>query len=254
VGCSSCGSVHDNEFYNLAEGLAGQTMGVHGHIIYENGPGSLDTYLAYNNAIHDSFAGLVISVHYDAAVFNNVIWNSSSNASIQLISYGSNDNSSRVGYVFNNTMFPGNAVFNVSCLRWDSGPTGLGTVYIQNNLCDPSSGGFGGVSVATQHVSNNYVISDSEAAQYGFTSARKYFPSSSDPNLAGKGANPMPSLPTSAPLASLAYDTQGAPWFGGSPVARTSWDLGAYVVGGQSSSKPPASKPNPPSNLAATVQ
>jgi hypothetical protein len=53
----------------------------------------------------------------------------------------------------------------------------------------------------------------------------------------------------------LCWDAQGAPWFGASnlarPTASTPWDMGAYVLGGQSSQ---SSKPNPPTNLTATVQ
>jgi hypothetical protein len=197
-----------------------------------------------------------MNLFYHTAIYNNVLWNNANNVAIYLEacppggeSYAPcGDSSSQVGYVLNNTMdqtISGAA----GCYKW-YGAAGLGALYTENNICIQGAGGLGSFSAATQHVSNNYTMSSSEASSYGFTSAQKYAPSSSDSHVTGQGAN-LSSLVTGK-LASLARDTTGAPWYGGSYIARsTSWDLGAYVVGASQSSD---SKPNPPTNLTASVQ
>jgi hypothetical protein len=253
AGCSSCKSVHDNEFYNIQQSGPAGLMGIHTHIVYEDNQSVQDTVAVFNNAIHDSLAGLIISVYYQSAIYNNVIWNQGNNVGIQLESLPS-DNSSMTGYVFHNTIDLSNETVLNSCYGWASGyPAGKGTLYLKNNICIPNGTGTGGYSVATQEVSNNIDnMSTSEAAKYGFTPANKYNPTSSDPNVARKGVNLMSSLSSSLTsiLAPLQNDTAGAPWFGRAYKQRSTWDLGAFVVGNQSAS----SKPNPPSGLAAVVQ
>jgi hypothetical protein len=257
IGCSACGSVHDSEFYNI---FGGVDVGIHTHVIYDDALSAQSTYAVYNNAVHDTYAGLITDLFYHTAIYNNVFWNNQNNAGISIYHCANGagtyspcgDKTSQVGYVLNNTIDMTNG--SGACYRWDEvdGVQGMGTLYFQNNICIPAAGAVGGFNVATQHVSNNYTMSPSEASSYGFTSAQKYAPSSSDPHVTGQGAN-LSSLAT-ASLASLGFDTAGAPWSRGSYVPRsTSWDLGAYVVAA-SQSQSSDSKPNPPTNLTATLQ
>jgi hypothetical protein len=196
MGCSSVNSCHDNEFDHQIQYPAYNYMNVHGHVIYEDATSGYQTaFYAYNNAVHDNQPGLLLNMYYHSYIFNNVFWN---NGKAAIYLYGncpgcgaSQDNSSQVGYVANNTMDmtsvpagndPGN------CYSW-SGSTGVGTLHSNNNICIPGTGGVGGFSVASLQASNNYTMPSSEANTYGFTSAQKYAPSSSDPQVAGQGAN-----------------------------------------------------------------
>ena len=242
-------SVHDSEFANLnyphsADSL--NSSGAHLNVIESDGYDGDGP--VYNNWIHDDKTyGEVIAVTgcNSTPVYNNVITNQAHYAIMMQPGAGQ---SSCTGFVANNiidvttTTNPGTAM---NCAQYMSGATINGG----NNICivgGPTGGTLGSLNGA-------YAMSTSEASTYGFTAASKYFPHSSDPNVTGKGTDLTSllsaSLTASASMAALAYDTEGAPWFGGSPVARTSWDLGAYANAGQSSSKP-----NPPSGLAAIVQ
>ncbi len=263
IGCSSVYSCHDNEFYRITPSGAAladifNSLGVHPHVIYEDGAGQTAVY-AYNNAIHDNSPGLLIQMFYYSYIFNNVFWNNGK-AAVYLDqcepgmgTAPCGDSSGRVGYVVNNTMDmtsvpAGNDAG--ACYSWYGG-AGLGTLYVQNNICMPGGGGVGAFQVAALRSSNNdNTMSAAEASTYGFTSKNKYSPSSSDPAISGQGANLTSSC--GGNLTALCEDVSGAPWFGGSYVARqTSWDLGAFIGGGASSS---SSGPNPPTNLTAIVQ
>ena len=266
LGCSSCVSVHDSQFHDIQQNCGyTNTMGIHTHVVYEDWQSGVSTTMVYNNAIYNNNAGLNISVNYVASIYNNVLWNNGNN------SYGchgggnvgieleapNGDSPSNVGQIFNNTIDQTQNEYTQDCIGWASGSAqGKGTLYYQNNICLDGNNNDGGYpNVATLHKSNNRAMSTSEASTYGFTSSRKYFPSSSDPNVAGKGINPMSlvSSSSSSILGSMPYDAAGAPWFGGSYNQRGStWDLGAFVAGSTSSGS--SSKPEPPNSLIVTVQ
>ena len=241
-------SCHDNELYHISN--AGEdSSGVHSHVVFDNQTGAdVPSQATYNNAIHDNNAGLNIRLNQQAVAYNNVLWNNINNVPIYIQCYkrftdGSPCSASDTTYIFNNTMVPNGG----TCLN--SMGT-MGTVYLQNNICI-GGGGLGSIVAGATHSSNNRNMGTSEAGTYGLTAANKYNPSQSDPSMAGAGAN----LGTmcSGQLTSLCQDASGAPWFGGSYAERPTdvgWDMGAYQAGGQSAS----SRPNPPSNLTATVQ
>src|SRR5262249_20003739 len=191
VGCSSCISVHDSEFYGINNtNFTYNVMGFHTHIIYEDYQSSPGGWQIYNNLIHDSSAGLNISVPYNSNIFNNVLYRIYNNAAIQLENV-TGDTAGNVGNVYNNIYDMSAQTVLAPCVRYD-GPQGLGTLNYKNNICIPNgSGSAGGFNVATLNQSNNHLtMSTSEAATYGFTAANKYFPTSLDPNVAGKGTNP----------------------------------------------------------------
>jgi hypothetical protein len=260
MGCSSVYSCHDNEFhdiYNFQTNTgADDPNAIHSHVIYEDGANQTAVY-AYNNLIHDTNAGITIGqFFYYSYIFNNVLWNNTHANGIYLTAcepgFGCSDNSSHVGYVANNTIDQTSQPSSTAsgCFGWYS-TAGQGTLNFYNNICLPNaSSGVGGFSAATLNQAHNPSMGAPEAVTYGFTAANKYRPTSSDPSISGQGVNLTSSC--SGNLAPLCKDTSGAPWFGGSYVARqTPWDLGAFVGGGASSS---SSTPNPPTNLTATVQ
>ena len=251
-------SCHDSEFYHIGYNGLCSTIGQHDHVIYDNQTGSnYSGFQVYNNYLHDNATGLLIYGMYNMSVYNNVAWNNTNAPYITVEipcepagTGNSCDSSSFVGWIYNNTM---DCSTGVPCVRTEyrSGSTSIqGQLFIKNNLWITNSNVYS-LQLSGATIQNNYTMPTSEASKYGFTSGSKYFPTSSDPNVAGKGVNLL-SSPSSL-LGALAYDTEGASWFGGSPVARTAWDLGAFVMGAQSASAGPPTKPNPPSGLAVVV-
>ena len=270
MGCSSCFSVHDNDFGNMEEDPSGMTFGnppsgvqIHSHIIYDDG-GNQQTNFVYNNAIHDSNTGLVTYFYYTTAVYNNVIWNIGNNAAIVLTNcliqgQCAADKSSNVGYLANNTIDMASPGTALSCYRWDPNATGtgLGTLNFYNNICIPNGGSPGSFSVTTINgATTNRTMSTTEASTYGFTAVNKYSSSSADPNTAGQGNNLTTSC--SGNLAPLCQDTSGAPWFGGAyktrPTGTTAWDMGAFQGQGGATGPPSISISSPsPGTISATV-
>jgi hypothetical protein len=252
-------STHDNDCYNITQG-AELGEDIHSHIIYDDGAGQ-NSYYVYNNAIHDSLAGLNINLFYHAAVFNNVMWNLGNNVAIYLEQCAPGqgtapcgDSSSSVGYVANNTMDMTTGTGDgAACYNW-YGSEGLGTLNLDNNIC---IGGVGSFSVASINAggpgSGTYPMGTTEASNDGFTAANLYSPSVADPNV-GSGANLTSSC--SGILAALCMDASGAPWFGGSyasrPAGTTPWMAGAFVFGANASQS--NSKPTAPTNLTASVE
>jgi hypothetical protein len=272
---------HDNEYYDIYEddlATAPSTGNQHTHTIFhEQGIGYGGPYHAiYNDLIHDIdnikgwCCGINIAGYYPTPVYNNVIYNVGYGGGLIRLStpcnadHSSNcDSSSLVGYILNNTISCPTTVapsgqYGGPCVQIDgtypSGANSRGTLYLENNIYITDRGSANAnISINAVHDSNNYQMGLSEARTYGFTSATVFAPTSSDSHVTGQGAN-LISLMTAAPndaLGPLAYDAQGAPWFSGSYVQRTSsWNLGAFQSGGQTAS----AKPSPPSNLIATVQ
>lgn len=247
-GCTTSGSCHDSEFYNIQGGAVENYTGVHSQVIEDNEPCPTTvghSMAVYNNLVHDNTnVGVVFYLRYFSQVYNNVFWNNSQNAIQYCVP--DTDSSSHVGYAFNNTFDEGGMT---AMIPRSGAPKALGTFYSENNIV--INGTLGGLPATAGNVSNNWLMSTSEATTYGFTSANLYAPTSSDPNTATTGAN-LTGV-ASGSLTPLVYDTEGAPWFGGTaksrPTGSTAWTLGAYEFGGQS-----ASKPNPPTGLVAIVQ
>jgi hypothetical protein len=239
AGCSSVAFCHDNEFYNV---FGAVILGIHTHVIYDDALAFQTTFAVYNNAVHDTNAGLITDLFYHTAIYNNVFWNNTNNAGIAIYqcAHGAGsyapcgDNSSQVGYVFNNTidMTGGSG----PCYHWDdnSGTAGLGTLYFQNNICIPAAGGIGGFNVTTPHTSNNFnSMTPTEQTAFGFTATNKYKPSGSDPNVVGQGAN-LTSFATGN-LAALAKDASGTLWIAATAIARaipgtSPWNTGALEL------------------------
>jgi hypothetical protein len=255
--CFTTDSCHDSEFTGITQTILDAndpngyaplgTCRPHTQII-EDDSGTL-TSIIYNNWIHDNNApGVVIDVRYSSSIYNNVISNNNT-GNVAILNKPGGDSSSFVGYFVNNTVDCGGIS---PCVKTDTGHAVLGTLNLENNIwVGTSTTYFGsGAGIGTLNSTNNYPMSYTEAATYGFTSARKYAPSSSDPHVSGQGAN-LGAIATGA-LVPLGYDTAGAPWYGTSYHERlTSWDIGAYL-GAQSGST--TSKPTAPTNLTATVQ
>lgn len=256
AGCFSVRSCHDNEFYNITQPTGDGGTTIHSQVI-EDDDGWGPTHV-YNNLIHDIYAGVVIDVCQGASIYNNIIYNNSNNFGIRLAGGGGSSGNcgsnitSNATSVYNNTIdCSGSASV---CFGTDShaGVSVDGNVNLQNNIW--ITNGANPVSInepitGTLANDHNHTMSTSEAGTYGFTSARRYAPSSSDPQVTGKAIDIL-SVATGS-LAALAFDAAGAPWFGASYMPRTATsDLGAFVFGAQSSS----SKPNAPSNLTAIVQ
>jgi hypothetical protein len=249
---------HDNEFDHLNQNVSGTSNpNVHTHVIYDNQSVALGGGgVVYNNALHDNLSGILIFIGYNTDFYNNVVWNNQ-NGTILNPFGGSGDSSGNVGHWYNNTMDTAGGG-STSCLieRQASGYSGgsiQGNFNYKNNICIGSSQGGGQWSGGSINFASNYTMGSTEQNTYGFTSANKYASTSSDPNVVGKGTNLAStlSLLSSSFLSALQYDAAGAPWFGRSYNQRSStWDLGAFANGAQSSS----SAPNPPSNLSAIVQ
>src|SRR5262249_2095486 len=128
---------------------------------------------AYNNLIHDNNAGVNIFVKYEGAqVYNNVMWNNVNNFPIRLCTY-SGDNSSDVGYIYNNTvdLTGGTTTF----VGQQPGGTGLGTINIRNNHLIGATA-VSSVLMATQIVTNNPQMNSAQATSQGYTAANKYAP------------------------------------------------------------------------------
>ena len=264
--CFTVPNCHDSEFTGITQTVldAANPSGYaplgsarpHTQVIENDFNGQSTIHNVYNNFIHDNTnVGVTIYECDGTNIYNNVMFNNGGNPNI-LLSACSSLGSSAVANVYNNTVDCSNGS---PCLGTDSKGTLPGTVNLKNNLWITNGTAVNYSSTVVTLVSgNNYTMPSSEANRYGFTSSQKYFPGSADPNVVGKGVDLMHSLASSllSVLTPLAYDAEGAPWFGGSPLPRTStWDLGAYVLGAQSTSTvPSAPRPAAPSTLVVVVQ
>jgi len=242
--CFSPGTCHDSEFYNVdAVNIGLYDSGIHSQVIEDDGGGNSSVY---NNYIHDNPAAVTVFVCPGSPIYNNVFYNNSNQAPIIVdtnFCFAQNP-ATATQYIVNNTC---DGTVNGSCVRLIRRGSTIGTVIMKNNIF--INGNISIEATVTNYINaNNYSMGTAEANTYGFTSARKYYPSSSDSHIVGQGANLTSSC--SGNLTALSLDTSGARWFGGSSVARlTKWDLGAYQSGTQSTSQP-----NAPNNLNAVVQ
>lgn len=248
--CFSPVLCHDNEFYNIDSGsIALYDTSIHSQIIEDDSGGiSYD----YNNYLHDSPAAVSILVCAGSPIYNNVFSNLTNQPPIIIDTNGcyAENPATATEYIYNNTCDGTNSG---GCVRLVRAGSTMGPVYLENNIL--INGSISVEAAMTNLVNtNNYNMTPSEASTYGFTAARKYYPSSADPNIVGKGTNLSSSC--NGNLSQLCFDAEASAWYGGSQTPRPSsgaWDIGAFVAGagGQSQS---SSKPNPPTNLTASVQ
>jgi hypothetical protein len=229
AGCFTVSSCHDSEFYNISQSQYDLcACRPHSQVIEDDFTADTSSEQVFNNRIHDNpNVGVSIYVPYWADVYNNVL--SNTKQYILLGNYSAADSSSKVGHTFNNTM---DCSGGGHCIARDTKGTGLGTLYLYNNLSitngTPICIGGTCSSMTTLHSSTNYTMPTSEAATYGYTNANKYNPTGSDPNVVSQGTD-VTSFIGGSRLAQLGFDTKGAPWFGASYIVRPSNpDIGAY--------------------------
>jgi hypothetical protein len=243
-GALGFGSVHDTEFDHLTNAgtIAPYTNGIHSNVIEQTFPGGGG--VVFNNLIHDNVIGVVILVCSNTPVYNNVIWK----GNVPLVSIDTNtsncSSNSIPANVYNNTVDCSNGV---SCFRVvDRGLT-LSTLNLNNNhwitngspVCINNRTA-GCSSVTAANVSSNVTMSLSTASSQGYSSANQYRPTSSSAGTVHAALN----------LSSLCIGNFSAFCSDRLHVKRSaSWDAGAYLFDGQSSSAP-----TPPTNLNAVVQ
>ena len=226
--CFTVVSCHDNEMTGVTQ-ATGNCVGsstcsanaksVHTQVV-EDDLGSIDGMLVYNNYIHDNpGAGVTIYVNYSSRIFNNALRNNS-NKNINIGHPGSGYTSlTNAGFVVNNTVDCSNGQ---ACFGTDSKGTISGPLTLNNNIFITNGTPISLTSSITSFTNgpNNYPMSTTEAANFGFTTANKFKPVSSDSNVAGKGAN-YSSIST--------LDASGSAWYGSAYVNRpTNPDLGAF--------------------------
>jgi hypothetical protein len=241
------GKTDGNIFANI-NGAAVQAHDTvnHTNIIEASGASAGDGPI-FNNVLHDNYAGVSIFDCNQANIYNNVIWNNVNNYAIELDSNCPGATSSTVANIYNNTV---DCSSNSECFKIESRSSASvpGVLNLRNNqwianstaACYNNTGaGCGIIAGGTQ--SNNVTMSPATAASQGYSSSSFYQPTSSGDGTVGVGIG-LANLCTSS-LGSLCADRMGNPRL-------TSWDAGAYEFGGAQSS----SKPNPPTNLTASVQ
>jgi hypothetical protein len=198
----------------------------------------------YNNLIYNNNSAVTIAGCPIMNVYNNVMWNNGNSSIYVDPGCGQTVSSGDVANVYNNTVDCSNGV---NCFRYIANGSHPATILnLQNNQWITSGtptcyngGGCGNISGGTQ--SDNLTMSTSTAASQGYTSANAYQPTTST----GGTVNAAVSL---SPLCSGALGSLCADRLGNQRL--TSWDAGAYEFSGAQSS----SKPNPPTNLTASVQ
>jgi hypothetical protein len=256
------GGIHGVEFYNINQAQFAYSE-THPNVIENLGVPSPGAPI-YDNLIHDNSAGETVAACYNDPIYNNVLWNNGAGSDINP-GYPngqpcSTSPSTVVEYVVNNTIDC--TLRGGACLRINAP---IGTLYLQNNHLITNQNNQPAITYdncmygcpKTIHADNNPIQTSAQAAAQGYNPAGKYAPSSSSGITVTTAGDNLASACSLGGLTSLCFDASGAPWYGGSYISRTnstggtpSWGIGAYVMGGSSSS----SKPEPPSGLTAVVQ
>lgn len=249
---------HDNVIYNVSARHVLLDSCPHSQVI-ESDDSAPDTI--YNNLVYSNHytggspaqrnVGVVIYECAATTIYNNVMYDnnqSGSNGDIMIgdAQFCANGGTGGTVNIYNNTIDCSNGV---PCFQTDAKGTLNETVNLNNNLFITNGNPiFLQSSITTfNNGPNNRTNTTAQAALYGETSANKYKLASSDPNVVAKGANLTSSC--SAKLVLLCQDASGAPWSGGSYIARptgsTAWDLGAYVFSGGATGPPVVSWTSP---------
>jgi len=254
-------SCHDNDLYHV--GNAGEdSTGIHSHIVFNGENIGADVcFDVYNNALHDSNPGLVLSTGANCHIFNNVIWNNLNATAVRiqcsrLQSFGTCPSTDTL-YLYNNTISS-----SVGCMlnAANDGTHGLvGNLIVQNNICIGTGSSFASSGrTGTLTYDHNGGAADpmtaTEANQYGFIAPSLFSPSSSDPNTVGQGVNLTSSC--SGSVTALCFDASGAPWFGGSAkhrqVGTAAWDRGAFAQSGAATGPPTVAITSPTCGSSCT--
>lgn len=258
VGTST--SVHDNLFHDMYEPQGT----VHGNIWNSNNDGlvNVGSQQFYNNVFYNINEGVSVWLMPTptAYIFNNVAWNNSNSSNCYLIGGATN----ATLYFYNNTS---DAPCSLRGLNNGSDPVWNGTVYFQNNHFigySPAtlSGMYSCDSGATcKWVDNGTELFQTEAVanSQGYTQADSYAPATGGSTI-GAGANLSSLCKSFSPDSEFCGGTSdGASEqsSGGGEIAsnpaipmvprQTSWDIGAYELGG-------GSPPLPPTGLTGVVQ
>jgi hypothetical protein len=236
AGCFTTLQCHDSEFDHITAAIQAYDTSIHSQVI-ENDFGQGVEHI-YNNLIHDNNpVGVTVYTCAQTNFYNNVMWN---NGNKQILLSGCSENSSSaVASIYNNTV---DCSSGSNCFGTDSKGTLLGTVNLKNNHWITDGAPINNSSaIATFNVSNNVTMNTSTARSQGYTTANNLAPTSAS-NGTVSAAISLSGL-CLGNLSSLCADRLH--------VARlSSWDVGAYLFGAQSST----AKPNPPANLNAVVQ
>ena len=239
------GAVHDSEFDHITwGGLSLDNGGAHGNIIEAdtyNGDGPV-----YNNFLHDNTEGVNIFETSIANVYNNVIYNHYWNAAIMIDTEPNQNPTSSTANVYNNTVKCDTSSDTRAVRVFDRGAGKLGTLNMKNNVfiaCTIDT-----AAASTVNSVTNTSLSLAQMVAQGLSVTTGLVPNLN--SGLSQGTN-MSTLCTGADSSGYSFAllckdivAVGRPL--GSP-----WSIGAYEIGGQTSQ---TSKPNPPSNLAATVQ
>jgi hypothetical protein len=239
-GLNGYGSVHDSEFSNISDQstVSPYTNAIHTNVIQQTWAGGAGS--VYNNVIHDNLLGQVVGMCPNTNFYNNVMWNNSGAGADILVDTGVNActvNTSTVANIYNNTVDCSNGVF---CLRVERAGNTIGAVnYFNNHWITSLSPVSIELAVSSLRSNNNVTMTPSVAATQGYTKSNQYAPTASSNGTVSTGLS-LSTLCVSS-LGALCSDITHAPRL-------TTWDIGAYQFGAQSS------KPTAPSGLTATVQ
>jgi len=238
------GPVSDNEFDHITNAccVSPYTNGIHTNVIEQLGN---STAAVYNNVIHDNNpVGVTLLVCSQSIVYNNVLWNN--HIPVIDIDTGTGfcpNPSTNTANIYNNTVVCPTGM----CLRVNTKTSLLGTLNVSNNhwISDGAPVCYNNLSagcanVTTVNASDNITMSTSAATSQGYTSSNDFMPISSSSKTVTAALNL--SVLCLGDLGSLCADRLHSPRL-------TSWDVGAYQFGSQSSTKP-----NPPSGLSAVAQ
>jgi hypothetical protein len=269
------GPIHDNQFHDInGTAILAYDNVSHSNVL-ETG-GFAGEGPIYNNRIFDTTDGVTMFLCPGTHVFNNVMKNNS-NGSIMYdtgSSCGFTTNST-VSDVFNNTVDCSNgnncfknffrttaqcaaggcinAIFNVENNHWITNGT---------SMCFNTPTSCANVNPSSTFL-NNITMPTVTAGAQGYIAGNNYAPTDISDSTVGAGTNLTPLCAT---LPSLCTDTELAPWFGATGVARPAntgtgtcrgtagsvtpcWDSGAYMFP-TGSSTPPTVAVTVPTNLA----
>jgi hypothetical protein len=262
AGTSSLTSVHDNLFYYMLEPQGS----IHGNIIEWLGVGPAASTYFYNNLMYTTNEGEGIDMYTGTAgtsyVFNNVSYLYRATFG-STITNGNEPNNCYMGevsgrwYFFNNT--------TDSPCSFTQARGSISMTFENNHFIGFSPANVGGfANTGSANTDNGSEVFQSEAAAnaQGYTTSNNYAPTAASDATVGAGTNMTSFCSGIGNALAAAACTKG---YGGvtynqtnhtavpnTPSARPSsgaWDAGAYEFGAAS-----ASKPNPPTNLTATVQ
>lgn len=239
AGCFDTRVCDNTEFTDVNDGAIEQydapaPYGLHSQIIEDDAGGNS---INYGNYLHNSpHAAVGMLVCAGSPVMNSILSGLANNYAIIIDTNGCGGASTATTFITGNTI---DATVNGECIEYYRPGATQGTVNEYNNVCI-NGGNNVAANITHYNHSNNRTMTSSEANQYGFTSATMYQPTSQDPNTVGQGI--VLTSDCTGNLTEICMDVLGN-------QRLSSWDLGAYQSGGNG-----PVRPNPPTNVIATVQ